>query len=185
MKKSLILLLCMFSGFIFSQKEGKIKGLLGSEKYNLENESYIKFSFQKHSNENTSYKIKFFQGVGDIEFWGHHEQDSEKKDKYFSILSNDIKLDLMGEEIESFYNKIMNNYKTYQKEIRIKKPNVHLDINLVEDGSFIFSSHMIDLKSNYSFWLNKKKYLINEKDFLKLMLEVRLFYDFKKVEVEN
>ena len=91
----------------------------------------------------------------------------------------------MGEEIESFYNKIMNNYKTYQKEIRIKKPNVHLDINLVEDGSFIFSSHMIDLKSNYSFWLNKKKYLINEKDFLKLMLEVRLFYDFKKVEVEN
>ena len=72
----------------------------------------------------------------------------------------------MGEEIESFYNKIMNNYKTYQKEIRIKKPNVHLDINLVEDGSFIFSSHMIDLKSNYSFWLNKKKYLINEKDFL-------------------
>ena len=79
----------------------------------------------------------------------------------------------------------MNNYKTYQKEIRIKKPNVHLDINLVEDGSFIFSSHMIDLKSNYSFWLNKKKYLINEKDFLKLMLEVRLFYDFKEVEVEN
>ena len=185
MKKLLLLLLCMFSGFVFSQKEGKLLGLLGSGKYNVENESYIKFSFQKHSNENTSYKIKFFQGVGDIEFWGHHEQNAEKQDKYFSILSNDIKLDLIGEEIESFYNKIMNNYKTYQKEIRIKKPNVHLDINLVEDGSFIFSSHMIDLKSNYSFWLNKKKYLINEKDFLKLMLEVRLFYDFKKVEVEN
>ena len=87
-------------------------------------------------------------------------------------------------EIESFYNKVMNNYKTYQKEIRIRKPNVHLDVNLNEEGSFIFSSHMIDLKSNYSFWLDKKKYLIGEKDFLKLMTEIRLYYDFKKVDVE-
>ena len=41
------------------------------------------------------------------------------------------------------------------------------------------------MKSNYSFWLNKKKYLIEERDFLKFMTEVRLYYDFKKVEVEK
>jgi len=185
MKNALIILLCLFTGILYSQKDGKIKGFLGSEEYNIENESYIKFTFQKHSNENTSYKIKFFQGVGELEFWGHHEQESEKKDRYFSILTNDYKVDLKGEDIQNFYNKVMNNYKTYQKEIRIKKPNVHLDINLDQNGSFIFSSHMIDLKSYYSFWLDKKKYLIDEKDFLKFMTEVRLYYDFEKIEIKK
>tara|TARA_Y100000385_G_C12798681_1_gene510839 strand:+ start:65 stop:622 length:558 start_codon:yes stop_codon:yes gene_type:complete len=185
MKKILIITMCLLTYSGFSQKEGKIKGFLGSEEYNVENESYIKFSFQKHSNENTSYKIKFFQGLGELEFWGHHEDNSEKKDRYFSILTNDYKVDLKGVEIETFYNKVMNNYKTYQKEIRIQKPNVHLDVNLNEEGSFIFSSHMIDLKSYYSFWLYKKKYLINEKDFLKFMTKIRLYYDFKKVDVDK
>ena len=118
-----------------------------------------------------------------MEFWGHHSPDSEKSNRYFSILTNDFKVNLKGNEIQNFYDKVMNNYMTYQKEIRIQKPNVHLDINLNEEGSFSFSSHMIDLKSNYSFWLDKKKYLINEKDFLKFMTKVRLYYDFKKVEL--
>ena len=43
---------------------------------------------------------------------------------------------------------------------------------------------MIALKSNYAFWLDENKYLISEKDFLKFMAEVRLYYDFKKVDVE-
>tara|TARA_B100000780_G_C20936443_1_gene373381 strand:+ start:133 stop:693 length:561 start_codon:yes stop_codon:yes gene_type:complete len=183
MKKLFLFIFCMIFNLGFSQKEGKVKGFLSSDQYNIENEIYIKFNFQKHSNENTSYKFKFFEGINDLEFWGHHSPDSEKSNRYFSILTNDFKVNLKGNEIQNFYDKVMNNYMTYQKEIRIQKPNVHLDINLNEEGSFSFSSHMIDLKSNYSFWLDKKKYLINEKDFLKFMTKVRLYYDFKKVEL--
>ena len=181
MKKLLLLMLCLSFSFSFSQKKGKVKKLFGSSEYNIENESYIKFNFQKHSNENTSYKIKFFEGVNGLEFWGHHDVDSEKSERYFSILTDSSKVNLKGLEIQNFYKRIMNNYKTYQKEIRIQKPNVHLDINLNDDGSFSFSSHMIGLKSKYSFWLGKKKFMISEKDFLKFMTKIRLYYDFKKL----
>ena len=185
MKKILLIILCLSFNFSFSQKKGgKVGGLLSSETYNLDNESYIKFNFQKHSDENTSYKIKFFQGVNGLEFWAHHEVDAEKSDRYFSILTDDFKVNLKGLEIQDFYEKVFNNYVTYQKEIRIKKPNVHLDINLNKEGTFLFSSHMIALKSNYAFWLDENKYLISEKDFLKFMTELRLYYDFKKVDVE-
>jgi hypothetical protein len=179
----LSLLLLLFVNITFSQdKKGKIKKLLKSNiEYNTDNEIYIKFNFQKHSNENTSYKFKFFEGISGLEFWGHHSPDSEKSNRFFSILAADFKVHLKGKEIQNFYDKVMNNYMTYQKEIRIKKPNVHLDINLNEEGPFSFSSHMIKMKSNYAFWLDKKKYIIDEKDFLKFMTEVRLYYDLKKV----
>ena len=186
MKKLILIILCLSLNFTFSQKKGgKVGGFLNSEEYSIENEYYIKLNFQKHSNENTSYKIKFFHGINGLEFWGHHEQNAEQSERYFSVLTNDFKMNLKGPEIQNFYDKIFSNYKTYQKEIRIKRPNVHLDINLNEEGTLSFSSHMIALKSNYAFWLNGVKYTISEKDFLKFMTEFRLFYDFKKVEIET
>tara|TARA_B110000977_G_scaffold101309_1_gene132795 strand:- start:1005 stop:1544 length:540 start_codon:yes stop_codon:yes gene_type:complete len=179
MKKITILLL-MLPFLTFGQD---VKSLLDSDEYNVKNESYLKYNFQLHSEDNTSYKMKFFENVSGIEFWAHHNVDSSKGDRYLSILSEEYKVNLKGEQIQQFYNRIMSNYKTYQKTIRIQKPNVHLDVNLNEDGTLSFSSHMIGVKkSNYAFWLNKSKYIINEKDFLKLMARIRLYYDFKKVD---
>lgn len=180
--KNFLLILFLFPLLAFGQK---VKGFLGSDEYNVANESYIKFNFQKHSDENTTYKFKFFQDVSGIEFWAHHSVDASIENKYLSILSDDYKVDLAGEEIRKFYNLISKNYKTFLKEVRIKKPNVHMDINLSDDGSFIFSSHMINLKSNFAFWLNEKKYNIDEKDFLKLIAEIRIYFDFEKVDLEE
>ena len=158
-----------------------VKDLFASDEGSSINEIYLKYKFQLHSEENTSYKLKFFENVSGIEFWAHHNVDSSEGDRYLSVLSEEYKVNLKGEQIQIFYNKIMDNYKEYQKTIRIQKPNVHLDINLNDDGSFSFSSHMIGLKSKYSFWLGKKKFMISEKDFLKFMTKIRLYYDFKNL----
>ena len=121
--KKLLLILFLFPLLAFGQK---VKGFLGSDEYNVANESYIKFNFQKHSDENTTYKFKFFQDVSGIEFWAHHSVDASIENKYLSILSDDYKVDLAGEEIREFYTLISKNYKTFLKEVRIKKPNVYV-----------------------------------------------------------
>ena len=85
MKNFLIIIMCLLTYSGFSQKDGKIKGFLGSEEYNIENESYIKFSFQKHTNENTSYKIKFFRGVGELSFGDITKMIQKKKTGIFQF----------------------------------------------------------------------------------------------------
>ena len=84
--KKLLLILFLFPLLAFGQK---VKGFLGSDEYNVANESYIKFNFQKHSDENTTYKFKFFQDVSGIEFWAHHSVDA-------SIENGNISADLEG-----------------------------------------------------------------------------------------
>ena len=184
MKNLNIILILLISFSAFSQKKDdveKVKKLFGSETYSVDNEAFLKFNYQDHTNENTYYKMKFFQNLGGVEFWGHHKLDADHNEKYLTLFIPDLKLHLKGSLISDFYDVVMNNYKTYQKEVRIKKPNVHLDVNLDDKGDFIFSSHMIGTKSNYAFWINKKKFQFDEKDFLKLMAEIRIFYNFKEL----
>lgn len=189
--KKVILTLMMIPLLTFGQKL-KMKGLMKSGEaivnnettYNSNNEAYIKFKFQNHNDSNTSYKIKFIQAVEEIEFWAHQNEDSGKEDRYLSILSDDFKVDLKGTQVQEFYTRIMTNYKTYLKEIRVQKPNVHLDVNLNKEGTLIFSSYMSGLKSNNAFWLNEIKNDMSEKDFLKLMAEIRIHYDFEEIAVE-
>ena len=160
-----------------------VKDLFASDEGSSINEIYLKYKFQLHSEENTSYKLKFFENVSGIEFWAHHNVDSSEGDRYLSVLSEEYKVNLKGEQIQIFYNRIMDNYKEYQKTIRIQKPNVHLDVNLNEEGTFSFSSYMVGIKkSNHAFWLNKSKHIISEKDFLKLMGSIRLYYEFNNVD---
>ena len=116
MKKITILLL-MLPFLTFGQD---VKSLLDSDEYNVKNESYLKYNFQLHSEDNTSYKMKFFENVSGIEFRAHHNVDCSKGDRYLSILSEEYKVNLKGEQIHQFYIRTMSNYKTCQKTIIIK-----------------------------------------------------------------
>ena len=183
MKKYKILifsLLILLSYNTYSQSAKKVakeaeKQLLEEKKYTVENESYIKFKFQEHKTESTRYNIRYFDNSKDLEFWGH----GRNKLSLFDSSENIVTIE--GKEVNSFINKIWSTYKEYQKEIRKNQiAYEHLDITLIKDNNINFSCYMNNRKSKYSFWVNKEKFPIDEKVFLELMADMKLYFKMEK-----
>lgn len=181
MKISKILLfsLILFSSYTsFSQSTKKIakeagKILLEEKKYSVKNESYIKFNYQEHKTESTRYNIRFFEKSNDLEFWGHGRNK-------LSLLGP-IEVTLEGKKVNEFINNIWNTYKKYQKEIRKNQiAYEHMDITLLTNEDVIFSCYMNNRKTKYSFWVEKEKYIIEEKEFLELMAEMKSYFKLGK-----
>ena len=68
MKNLNIILILLISFSAFSQKKDdveKVKKLFGSETYSVDNEAFLKFNYQDHTNENININDKQFKYPSD------------------------------------------------------------------------------------------------------------------------
>lgn len=171
-------LLLAFCLLIFNDAKSQ-KALLGglnTEIGVVENEAYIKFTFQKHSfSSKSDYNITYFETAfavqtdKNLEFWGHGNNT-------LSLLGP-IQLNLEKEKIPAFTEKIKNHYLDFQKNIRVKlKSFEHSDIIVFDDLDIIFSCYMNNKTAEYAFWIDKKKYKMDEKALGVLLLRLENYY---------
>jgi hypothetical protein len=181
MKKYLFfifLAVVLFNDNVNAQSKKDVKNeikeqLLEEKKYDVANEAYIKFKFQEHKPSTTRYNIKYFDKADKLEFWGHAK-------RRLSLLGP-ITVNLEGDDVHSFINNIWNTYKKYQSDIRKKQiAYEHMDINLINDPEVILSCYMNNRKTKYAFWVKKEKYEIEEKEFLELLAEMKMYFGLKK-----
>jgi hypothetical protein len=174
--KSIFLILTMSMSFSSFAQKGLPTQSSSSVVSYVENEAYIKFEFQKHVLKNKSdYNIAFFAAASssesgeNLEFWGHGNQ-------VLSILGP-IQMNLEKEEIIVFKNLIKDHYLDFNRNVRLKrKTNEHSDLLVFESGFFIFSAYMNNRKPEYAFWINKKKYLIDEKSLVILFTNIESYF---------
>ncbi len=159
---TITLILSLLTSSVFGQKFSKDNNAL-AEVGVVENEAFIKFNFQPHSlHQKSDYNITFFEAAlstrneVNLEFWGHGN-------KTLTLLGP-ITLHLNGKEISDLFNVLKAHYFDFQKNIRIKSIAFeHSDLLVFESNEFIFSCYMNDKTPEYAFWINKKKYKIDER----------------------
>jgi hypothetical protein len=165
--KILFFLVFFFLSFGIKAQKSVIASLNSTDLGSVDNEAYIKFNFQGHSYEkSTEYNIAYFERAlsisesgSHLEFWGHG----------FTTLSifGPIQVNLTGEDIKSFSLKMRKHYEEFQKNIRLKlKTFEHSDVILLTETGLIFSCYMNNKTAEYAFWVDQKKYLIDEKSLL-------------------
>lgn len=177
MKIYYILFAFCFLIFNDAKSQKAILGNLTPELGVVENEGYIKFAFQKHlTSSKSNYNITYFetaiavQSDKNLEFWGHGNNT-------LSLLGP-ITVNLEGEQITVFTEKIKNHYLDFQKTIRLKLIAFeHSDIIVFDDLDVIFSCYMNNKTSEYAFWIDKKKYKMDEKALGILLLRLKNYYD--------
>jgi hypothetical protein len=172
-------LLFAFCLLIFNDAKSQ-KALLGEltpEIGVVENEAYIKFTFQKHlTSSKSDYNITYFETAfavqtdKNLEFWGHGRNT-------LSLLGP-VQLNLEKEQITVFTEKIKNHYIDFQKNIRSKlKSFEHSDIIVFENMDIIFSCYMNNKTAEYAFWIDKKKYKLDERALGVLLLRLENYYE--------
>jgi uncharacterized protein YbgA (DUF1722 family) len=170
----LVLYLVLFNNAI--AQKSLLNQMASTEVGVVENEAYIKFNFQKHSLDNkVDYNITFFETAfsshseTNLEFWGHGQN-------VLSILGP-IQLNIEGEEINNFTKKIKEHYLDFQKNIRLKlKAFEHSDVIVFKEVDFIFSAYMNNKTAEYAFWIDKKKYKIDEKSLGVLFMRLESYF---------
>lgn len=170
----LITFLIFTSNVVNSQSKKDVKEMLiEGKEYDAKNQSYIKFNFQEHSSASTRYNIRFFDKAGDLEFWGHG------KTKLSLLGPTEITIE--GKDVGLFINQTWSTYKQFQKEIRKNQiAYEHLDINLLPEESVVLTCYMDNRKSKYAFWVNKEKFPIDEKVFLEMIGDMKMYFDLEK-----
>lgn len=171
-----IIFALMLSSLVYGQKTVVNQMSTSPEVGVVENESYIKFNFQKHHLENkTDYNITFFEtaisrsSTVSLEFWGHGK-------KILSLLGP-ITVNMEGQEIADFTNKLKEHYLDFQKNVRMKsKSNEHSDRLIFDDNEVIFSCYMNDKTAEYAFWINKRKYKMDEKSLALLFFRLESYF---------
>ena len=169
----IVTVLCISQNINSQSKKDVKEMLIEGKEYDAKNQSYIKFNFQEHSSASTRYNIRFFDKAGDLEFWGHG------KTKLSLLGPTEITIE--GKDVSLFINQTWSTYKQYQKEIRKNQiAYEHLDINLLSEGSVVFTCYMDNRKSKYAFWVNKEKFPIDEKVFLEMIGDMKMYFDLEE-----
>jgi lipopolysaccharide export LptBFGC system permease protein LptF len=172
--------LCI-SNNLHSQSKKELKEMfIEAKEYSSENQGYIKFNYQDHKTQPTRYNIRFFDNAGGseentdaIEFWGHGK-------KRLTIFSSE-KITIQDNQVKVFIDRMWNTYKEYQSQIRKNQiAYEHMDINLVDGKEIVFSCFLDNRETKYAFWIDKIKYQMDEKDFLEMVAEMKVYFGVKK-----